>query len=187
MQVVIPNNAFKGVGAIRAPLPHNPGNAARLLRGTGKVIFQIARGRCAHVARTDIGPGPAALVAFTGLLTAFAGGIGRHVELLVIAPEAIHPEFERATARLDHAGSAHARRAARRRHPRRDLRLEPADRVRALSHGVGKRPGAATLVLLTARGTLRRVAGAGRQTRIVAAGSVEADLRHRRRAGEYDG
>src|SRR5262249_4175680 len=96
------------------PLSHHPGNAARLSHRPGNVILQITDRRGADIAGPHIGPGAAAILRLAGRLAALAAGVGRKIEVPVVAAVPVDVELDRPDPRFNHAGPAHARYATSR-------------------------------------------------------------------------
>src|SRR5262245_47940577 len=86
-------------------LSHNARDAARLPLRAGDVMLEIAHGGRSEIARPQIGPGPAALLAFAGGLAGLAGRIGRQLEIAGVAADPVDGKFDRTGVRLDHAGA----------------------------------------------------------------------------------
>src|SRR5450631_4347160 len=116
-------------------LPHHardePGLALRRL----DFLFQEAVGGFSGIARPRIGPGPALVVAGAGRLAFVVAVAAFQFETAIIATGPIDRGFDRAVARFDHAGAAHARDAAIVLGARRHVALEPADPPPAISVG----------------------------------------------------
>src|SRR6202795_4040308 len=124
-------------------LPHHardePGLAPRRL----DFLFQEAVRGFSGIARPRIGPGPALVVAGAGRLAFVVAVAAFHFETAIIAAGPVDRGFDRAGARFDHAGVAHARDAAIVLGARRHVALEPADRAAGDIGRVVEAPGPA--------------------------------------------
>ena len=104
--------ASRSAGRAECLKTHHAGEAAGFAHRRRDVVLEVATRRWPAIARPHIGPGAAAFLAPRRRLTVFPVGIGRNVEVAIVAAEAVDAEFDRSVLRLDHAGAAHARHAA---------------------------------------------------------------------------
>src|SRR5262245_52208634 len=159
------------------PLPHHPGDAARVVpRQRDAILEEAERGAAAIISRTRIGPGATARIGLAGGAARSSGRIDRNFSVAVIAPDPIDTEFYAEVARAHHAGTLDPRHAARIGSPRRDLALEPADRRGQGAGRIREAPGTAARIAIAARRTNGRISDAHGETRVIAAGTIEADL-----------
>src|SRR5262249_37402753 len=100
-------------------------------------------------------------------------------EIAVVAAETVDAELQRAVAalaRLLHAGALDAGDAAGVFRARRDLALEPTDRVLSGGTGIDEAPGAAARLTVAARRTGSGIGRAFDCAGVVAAGAIETGL-----------
>src|SRR6202051_1698784 len=139
-------------------LPHHARGKPGLVPRRLYFLLQEAVRFLSDIPRPRIGPGPAFVVVGTGgladlvALTAFQG------EAAVIAAGPVDRGFDRAVARLHHAGAAHARDAAIVLHPRRHAALQPAHRAAGDIGRVVETPCPAAPVALAYQRAIRRIA-----------------------------
>src|SRR5229473_7546941 len=139
-------------------LPHHardePGLAPRRL----DFLFQEAVGGFSGISRPRIGPGPALVVAGAGRLALIVAVAAFQFETAIIAAGPVDRGLDRAIARFDHAGAAHAGDAAIVLGARRHVALEPADRAAGDVGRVVEAPGPAPPVALAYQRAIRRIA-----------------------------
>src|SRR5215217_4255028 len=93
-------------------LSHHARNAARAALRTCDAILQITGSGRSAIATSQIGPGPATFLRLAGRLAAFSSWVRLHVEMAIIATNAVDRELDRPATRLDDARSAHTGNAA---------------------------------------------------------------------------
>src|SRR5450631_1731144 len=164
-------------------LPHHARDKSGLAARRLDVFFQEAVRAFFDVSRPRIGPGPTLVVVDTGGLAGFVALAVVQSEIAVVAAEPVDRGFDRAVARLDHAGAAHARDAAIILGAGRDSALQPAYRATSSIGRVVEAPGPAASVALAHQRTIGRIARGDRRALIVAARTIEIGLRLRRPRG----
>src|SRR5580704_2223005 len=110
-------------------LPHHAPDESGLAPRRLNFLFQEAVRFLADIARPRIGPGSAFVVFGAGCLADFVALSPFESETAIVAAGAVDRGFDRAVARLHHAGAAYARDAAIVLHPRRHTALQPAHRA----------------------------------------------------------
>src|SRR5207248_4527575 len=121
-------------------------------------LDEPAGGARAVISRTRIGPGPAARVRRAGSAAGSSDRVRRHLEIAVVAADAIDREFDRRIAGSHHAGTLDPRHTARIGTPGRHLAFEPTDSVADGAGRIGEAPGAAAGLAIAARCANGRVA-----------------------------
>src|ERR1700722_1430775 len=133
----------------RRELPHHARDKSRLAARRLDVLFQKAVRFFSDIASPRKGPCPAFIVAGAGRLTGFIALAAFEVETAIVAAEPVDRGLDRAVARLDHAGAAHARDAADILDAGRHAILEPADSTAGRVTWIVEAPGPAAPVPFT--------------------------------------
>ena len=162
---------------LRRVLAHDPGDAARLGPRTGQAVLELAaRGRPV-IARANVSPGATALVLLAGDCARVPGRAGRSFEVAVVPSGAVDRELDARIARDDGGAPLHSGHAAGVLDRSWHLPFEAADGGRTECGRVREAPGAAPRLVVAMGRALVRVARALHSRDVVAARSVEADLR----------
>ena len=144
--------------------------------GPRELVFEIAARCRTDISRADIRPRAAFVLCLARRLARRASRIRRNVQISVIAAEAIDRKFDRPLSRLDDASAAHARYTATVLNRRRNAIFQPADGDRIIRARKREAPGVAPSVTLATRGTIRGIAAANFELKIVAASTIEPRL-----------
>src|SRR3984957_9716958 len=168
-------------------LPHHARDKPGLVPRRFYFLLQEAVRFLADITRPRIGPGPAFVVVGTGGLADLVALAAFQGETAVIAAGPVDRGFDRAVARLHHAGAAHTRDAAIVLHPRRHAALQPAHRAAGDIGRVVEAPCPAAPVALAYQCAIRRIRPGERRTRIIGARTVKIGLRLRLSRGHGEG